>query len=202
MGVVQTPRGNVRAPDDTELVRNGAAAMRDLASDVAGAFVLRDEPSPVKFQQPVTFQQGVTLTNGSLFSPSVLHIAIAAGQPLQVLRHASADANPSSSMTRADVPASSREFKNNIEPLTDADVFDQVQPVRFDYRPDTEWASDIDKAQRHYGFVAEDVKAAGVPVAEVDGIVVGLRDSELVAILWAKVTELSAEVAELKKGRA
>lgn len=123
--------------------------------------------------------------------------------PMDVRRRIKMNAavNADEAVRLSQLPTSSREFKHNIEPLTDAaSLFDAISPVTFDYKPDTDWADDYAKSVTHVGFIAEDVEAAGVAVSKVsDGTTVGLRDTELVAILWAMVKQQQAEIEGLSE---
>jgi hypothetical protein len=93
---------------------------------------------------------------------------------------------------------SSRLLKRDIrpiEPVTDFD-FNAVQPVAFKYRNGA--ANPHEVGPEFLGFIAEDVEAAGIPInRDPDGAVVSLRDSSLIAALWAEVRSLRERVSAL-----
>jgi len=84
-----------------------------------------------------------------------------------------------------------------------------VSPVVFEYKTDDTVPTAF-QGQKHYGFIAEDVAAAaaahGLPDAVVtrdaEGHPDGLSDRDLLAVLWAAVQDLQAEVQTLKGQRS
>lgn len=104
---------------------------------------------------------------------------------------------------------SSRELKNDIKPLTTGAVlFDQVSPVTFKYKSheeDSRVPSWFDPEQTRIGFIAEDVRDAGIPIEELttpgEDPTLGLALPDLIAVLWAKVKEQDARIAELEAQR-
>ncbi len=110
------------------------------------------------------------------------------------IAHANADfANQSA--TLGQVP-SSRDVKQNIAPLTEQQraTFDQIDPVAFEYRPG-QGPNEVEQDGTHLGFIAEDVRDAGLRIVEdPDGGVVALQPIELIAVLWAKVQDLEARL--------
>ena len=127
-------------------------------------------------------------------------------------------------------PASSADVKDNIELLTtpdsdtraaDADTyvtdaFANINPIHFTYKDD-ERIHETNRGRARFGFLAEEVHAAGVPTDEWvfdldtgetddDGLPVMekaepirlLKEIDLVAILWAKVQELEQRLEELE----
>lgn len=103
------------------------------------------------------------------------------------------------SATLGQIP-SSREVKKDIAALTaeQAGAFDAITPVQFRYR-DGMAPNEVEQQGVHLGFIAEDVKAAGVRVLEdPDGVVFGLQPFDLIAVLWAKVQELQQRLSDLE----
>jgi len=92
--------------------------------------------------------------------------------------------------------ASSREYKENIKSLSSSkamDALEQLNPVEFNYKVDSE--------EKHLGFIAEDVPDL---VASKDRK--GMSSMDVVAVLTKAlqeqqrtISELSKEMAELKK---
>lgn len=104
------------------------------------------------------------------------------------------------SMTLAQKYApSSRAVKTGVEPLQGSGgIVDSLAPVSFRYL-DSEAVPEQDRGSQHYGLIAEDVEAAGVPIArDAAGTVLGLRLDDLVAVLLAEVQSLRARVAVLE----
>lgn len=105
------------------------------------------------------------------------------------------------SATLGQIP-SSRDVKQNITDLSPQQraAFDKVAPVAFEYREGC-GPNEVEQQGVHLGFIAEDVRDAGIRIVEdPDGAVVGLQPFELIAVLWAKVQDLQAQVTTLKEG--
>ena len=116
--------------------------------------------------------------------------------------------NGAQAMTYGQYVNSSREFKTAIQTYADAsdaamlDTFESINPVRYRYKDEQvegDWIEEHLLGTEHVGFIAEDVKAAGLGVAETsEGKVVGLRNDELIAVLWSKVQQLEQRIADLE----
>ena len=105
------------------------------------------------------------------------------------------------SATLGQIP-SSRAVKQNITDLSAQQraAFDKVAPVAFEYREGC-GPNEVEQQGVHLGFIAEDVRDAGIRIVEdPDGAVVGLQPFELIAVLWAKVQDLQVQVTTLKEG--
>lgn len=98
-------------------------------------------------------------------------------------------------------PASSRTVKDDIRELTEEEVsaFDMIEPQAFVLKENGEF---------HFGFIAEDVQEAGIPVPSVPGrlptstsdevpVVPGLYERDLIAILWAQVKKQQRQIEVL-----
>jgi len=106
---------------------------------------------------------------------------------------------------------SSREFKTEIQTFSDGpdpgmlESFNAINPVRYRYKDEQvegDWIEEHLLGTEHVGFIAEDVKDAGLGVVETsEGKVVGLRNDELIAVLWSKVQQLEQRVADLEAER-
>jgi hypothetical protein len=108
----------------------------------------------------------------------------------------------------------SREIKSNIASIPDKalDVVNAVEPRVYSYaKPDWKFPpghtpkSLLDTKARHWGFIAEEIADAveAVGITEFSGHQVIddthiLNYSELLAVLWGGVRELSAQVNELR----
>ena len=87
------------------------------------------------------------------------------------------------------VDGSSREFKENIEALTSTEAlraFEEIEPVKFNYKQD--------KEEQYLGFIAEDVPDL---VAMKDRK--GLNPMDIVAMLTKVVQEQQKAISELKE---
>jgi hypothetical protein len=100
-------------------------------------------------------------------------------------------------------PVSSRTIKKEIRDLTEEeiDTFDAITPQAFVMK---------DSEEFHFGFIAEDVSAAGVPVPMFpaaspdltdleanDTPVPGIYDRDMIAILWAQVKKQQQQITDL-----
>ena len=128
-------------------------------------------------------------------------------------------------------PASSESVKDDIKPLAtpdsdtlraDADgtyvtdAFANINPIHFTYKDD-ERLHETNRGRERFGFLAEEVHAAGVPTDEWtfdldtgekddDDLPVMekaepirlLKEIDLTAILWAKVKELEQRIADME----
>lgn len=96
--------------------------------------------------------------------------------------------------------ASSRVTKRNIKRLTTSELFDAVKPVTFQYKKKFA-VEGLDAERLRFGFIAEDLEEAGlgnVVDYDPDGAAVDVDTRQLVALLWAEVKSLKAEVRALK----
>ncbi len=87
---------------------------------------------------------------------------------------------------------SSRRFKNNIKLLVGYPKFDQIQPVVYNS------LHKQDGPKEFLGFIAEDLHKVDARLGDGDTF---YDDRAMIAILFAKVKELSDEVADLKKAK-
>jgi Chaperone of endosialidase len=87
---------------------------------------------------------------------------------------------------------SSRRFKNNIKLLVGYPKFDQIQPVVYNS------LHKHDGPKEFLGFIAEDLHKVDARLGDGDTF---YDDRAMIAILFAKVKELSDEVADLKKAK-
>ena len=124
-------------------------------------------------------------------------------------------------------PASSKDVKHNIKPLsTDpkkrgidevvTDAFDKITPVSFKYTQD-ERLLPAERGRERFGFISEDVHDAGIATDEWtfdidtgekddDGYPIMkdseplrlLKETDLIAVLWAKVQELETRLKDLE----
>lgn len=100
------------------------------------------------------------------------------------------------------VPGSSLTIKDDIRDITEEEqsAFDMIEPKAFRYK---------DTGEFHFGFIAENVKAAGVPVPMVPhgpvpttpgeeiNLVPGLYERDLISILWAQVKKQQQQIEVL-----
>lgn len=104
---------------------------------------------------------------------------------------------------------SSREWKEQINRYSTDNIdvgmleaFDKINPVRYRYKDEDvegDWILKHLQGTEHVGFIAEEVKDAGLGVAETsEGKIVGLRNDELIAVLWSKVQQLEQRIADLE----
>lgn len=107
---------------------------------------------------------------------------------------------------------SSRDLKNDISALSlneASELFAAIDPVSFTFKSvEEDPRVGINSGQYHLGFIAEDVRDAGVPVHEVvpvpqidsptDERVLALSLPDLVAVLWAKVKEQDQRISDLE----
>lgn len=101
--------------------------------------------------------------------------------------------------------SSSRTLKNDIAPLpaeVGAALFSTISPVSFVYKSIAENDQvPFDLAgTAHYGFIAEEVQDAGVPVDQMGSGIPALSLTDLVAVLWAKVQEQEQRIYDLTSG--
>jgi Chaperone of endosialidase len=75
-----------------------------------------------------------------------------------------------------------------------------VNPVSFTFKTRNE--SDLvplgQDGDYHIGFIAEEVKAAGIPTDVMIGGLDALSIPDLIAVLWCKVQEQDQRIAELE----
>lgn len=103
--------------------------------------------------------------------------------------------------------SSSAELKEDVETLSPevaADLFAAIRPVSFRYKTTAEhpMVPEVFSGQQHVGFVAEEVRDAGVATDVMGGDgdnpkLPALEQSNLLAILWAKVQQQDTQIAEL-----
>ncbi len=95
---------------------------------------------------------------------------------------------------------SSQAVKQDVRPIdASAGILDRIVPVEFRY-DDRIWVDAVSTAERerrHVGFIAENIPTAA-QICDVDGVPYDVDARAMVALLWAEVRRLSAEVAELR----
>jgi hypothetical protein len=95
--------------------------------------------------------------------------------------------------------SSTRKTKRNIKSLRKSDLFDAVKPVTFQYKKALVSAREAERVR--FGFIAEDLIDAGLSQVidfDPDGNPVDVDSRQMVALLWAEVQSLKAEVASLR----
>lgn len=204
MGIVVTPKYRLRAPDDTELVRDGAQAVRNLASDVesaltSGVWVSKTGDTMTGPLAAPTLK--AEIPNMNFFSITAYHDTSAS----VVFDNWSGGGSQRVGMvTRAGVwsgmqgswAPSSRRIKDNIQTFDAAAMFASIRPVSFTYN---EQAGTFE-GQARFGFIAEEVAEAGVPViSDENGDPQALNDTDLIAVLWAKVREQDTRISDLEQ---
>lgn len=85
---------------------------------------------------------------------------------------------------------SSREVKENIKPLALREAFDQVEPVSFQYKNDSD---------THFGFIWEDLVDLYPEVCHENNNQKTIAYQDMIAVLVKEVQELKKRVAELER---